>query len=158
MYTDKDLEAEIKQEIFSRGEIDAISADWISNAVIKIHFPDGFEKHSDFITNCTWAHTRRIVGQVLRDLRPDENGKLGSTMELPGFEFLQSHYEVERVQGSLRTVARVARNLLTTAERRFLSSKLHANARALDRHGDELDRETDELIALGLLEPDHDAE
>ena len=153
-YTDADLRTEISAQINTALEAgDTIQSDWVALSVIKSHIPD-FAKHSDFMTNAVWGHVRKMVGAEVRRFRSNDEEGGDRQAALPGFELLQEFYEVQRQEGNTVRALRVHRMKMTTAERREQARMLIGNGRSLIEHGNQLDRETDELIAAGLIDPD----
>jgi hypothetical protein len=155
-YTDADLKNEISAQINSAlNSGDIFISDWVALAVIKKHLPD-FDKNSDFVTNAVWGHVRKMVGASARNFKVGEDDSDDTQSVLPGFERLQQFYEVTRQEGATLRVQRIHRMKMTTAERRAEAAMLRKVGMANIEHGDQLDRETDELIAAGLIDPDVD--
>ena len=154
-YTDQDLKAEIGgivTEILDATSSGEVKADWVAIAVIAANL-DEFEKNSDFTSNAVWGHVRKMVGAYIRSLKIDPTDPMVQGV-LAGFERLQMFYEVERPDGATVRVVRVQRNMMTTRERRLEADMLIRCGQSQVDHGNQFHRETDELIAAGLLEPD----
>ena len=155
-YKDSDLSSEIKDEIGLETAANGIriDADQIAFRVIRKHFDD-FAKHTVFVSNAVWGHVRKVTGAEPRKWRDDSDISV-SQPDLAGFDRLQDYYEVESQEGSAVRLQRVRRDALTTVQRRKIAEDLRHTGTAYINHGNEFDRETDELIAAGKLEPDED--
>jgi len=150
-YKDSDFSNEIQEQIaletINNGT--KIDADQMAFRVISEHMP-GFEKYSDFVTNCVWGHVRKKTGAELRLWR-DKAAQSFDQSEMTGFERLQDYYEAESKEGNTVRVQRIKRQALTLEQRRAISNGLRSNGMALIEHADQFDQETDELVSAGLL-------
>jgi len=152
-YKDQALSHEIQYEIALETESNGvkIDADQLAFRVIRKHMPS-FQKYDDFVTVCVWGHVRKMTGAELRNWRAESSVQVQD--ELPEFDRLQDYYESSSQEGNTVRLHRIRRNALSAIQRREIASGLRSKGRAYINHADQLDRETDELVAAGVLRED----
>lgn len=147
MYTTKMLNDEIKAAIDARIHLGArIRPSALAIAIIHAHYA-GIGETDGLMECCTFRHVRDQIGKHVASMRRTESSGRDQG-EL--FSQLHDYYVVCR-DGEDEAVPRME---MTTAERRHKADEIMKEGQAKIRHAREIQRETDMLIANGVLEPD----
>lgn len=105
----------------------------------------------EFWVYAAYRSTRDVIGKILAKMqKPSQDG---GADQLEMYPLLQPRYAVKRDS----RVVYVARHRMTYLERRLESKKLRSEAEAKLAHAEQMDRETDALVASGALVPEAEA-
>jgi hypothetical protein len=141
-YTQNDLMREITQKIESEKESGAatIVADWVAHSVMDSHSDiDGADK--DFHITCSYKTVRDAVRRVMGNFQKNEIAA-DPQMTMEGFEYLQTHYVIDR--GGDQVMAHV---MSMTYEELTAKAEEHGRQKkAAAKHEQELYRLRDRLF------------
>lgn len=110
---------------------------------------DGFDVNDSLITYCAYQHVRDRVGKAAaKAAKQSQDEEVSKQAEM--YPLLHTAYAVER---DGRTIV-VPRGQLSYGERYSKSQELRAEGWAKIQHAEQLDRETEAMVANGELLPD----
>jgi len=142
MYSEADLESEVRAIVeakIERGETAVKS--WVMHEVLSAHpRPDDANRDFDFWDVCAWNHTGDVVRRVLHRYKVTEDHDKSIT--LPGFEYLQRAYLVDREGEPVAVpVQKLSRPEIVAkaSEYRKMGMGCFAHADELMRYADERD-------------------
>lgn len=136
MYSAADLAAEVEKTIQQR--IDAgqiIKKDWIGHEILALHPMPEFPG-SDFTECCRRLAVADAVNRVNRRFKEEPQTVSQGELPLPGYQYLQKAYPVERDGEKLL----VPISQLTDAEVRAKIALYREMSRGCSAHADELER------------------
>jgi hypothetical protein len=147
---------QLKQEIADKCEAmsragSPLHPAWITHAICNDH-AEGLSaesEHADFWRHGGHRTVRSEVGQYLRkEFGPDAESKSRSQPAFPGFDYIQSHYIVEREGDELA----IPTTELTDEEIDATIARMRSTAATLYAHADELERF--KSLRVGTVVPD----
>jgi hypothetical protein len=147
MYSTRELSEEIRQIIeegLDSGRVQPAS--WIVDAVLKLHPfpPDWIGDDREFAEQCCQAHIRVEVRKKLREYKAAEEKDDPVQARLPGFDYVQRAYLVER--GGEAVIVPIGQMTLDELQEKI--AELEGMAQGCVAHAEELRRYCNERAGM----------